>query len=375
MINTLNLPFNWERLVEGIQTHISSLNFGYRTEMVGKRDVDYLNELVTFVDPHTVQTKDDMGVVTTRTARRFVIAVGGRPQLPDTPGVREYAITSDDIFSMTKSPGKTLVVGASYVALECAGFLKGMGFEVVVMVRSILLRGFDQQMAELIGKNMHEGGVRFIRPTIPSKIEKNSETGKLKVFWILEGVEQSEEFDTVLYATGRYPDTEKLGVNNAGIKVDSNGKIVVAENDRTSVPHIYAIGDCSKGRPELTPPAIKAGKLLANRLFGGGTELMDYVNIPTAVFTPLEYGAVGYSEEDAIAKFGEENIEVYHTYFQPLEFILPPLRTENSCYVKLVCNKAENDRVVGFHIMGPNAGEITQGYAVAIKMGATKKTF
>jgi len=243
-----------------------------------------------------------------------------------------------------------------------------------VMVRSILLRGFDQQMAELIGKNMHEGGVRFIRPSIPTKIEKNSETGKLKVFWNLEGVDQSEEFDTVLYATGRYPDTEKLGVNNAGIKVDSNGKIVVAENDRTSVPHIYAIGDCSKGRPELTPPAIKAGKLLANRLYDGSTQLMDYVNIPTAVFTPLEYGAVGYSEEDAIAKFGEENIEVYHTYFQPLEFILP-LREENSCYAKLVCNKAENERVVGFHIMGPNAGEITQGYAVAIKMGATKKHF
>jgi len=197
---------------------------------------------------------------------------------------------------------------------------------------------------------------------------------KLNVSYELNGEIKSDVFDTVLFATGRNADTVQLGMDKAGVKIDTNGKIHVHDNDQTSVPHIYAIGDVSKGRPELTPPAIKAGKLLANRLFDGSHELMDYVNIPTTVFTPLEYGAVGYSEEDAIAKFGEDNIEVYHTYFQPLEFYLPN-KEENSCYVKMICNRAENDRVIGFHILGPNAGEITQGYAVAIKLGATKKHF
>jgi len=142
----------------------------------------------------------------------------------------------------------------------------------------------------------------------------------------------------------------------------------------SSVDHIYAIGDVAEDRPELTPSAIQAGKLLARRLYGGSTVLTDYEHVPTTVFTPLEYGCVGLSEEDAIAKYGEEDIEIYHTHFQALETALPK-RDENKCYAKLVCLKSQKERVVGFHYLGPNAGEVTQGFALGIRLGATKGDF
>jgi len=216
-------------------------------------------------------------------------------------------------------------------------------------------------------------GVKFIRPAEPSRIEK-LEDGKLQVFWQIEGTEHTDTFDTVLYATGRVPSIDDMGLENVGIKRDRVGKIVVNEADQTSVPNIFAVGDVASGRIELTPSAIQAGKLLAKRLFGNSTVLMDYHLIPTTVFTPIEYGACGLGEEDAIAKYGEENIEIYHSYFKPLEYFIPE-RPDNQCYCKLICLIPENYKVVGFHYLGPHAAEITQGYALAIKMGATKDDF
>jgi len=165
-----------------------------------------------------------------------------------------------------------------------------------------------------------------------------------------------------------------LTYKKPGVAIDEGGKIIVNEKDQSTAPHIYAIGDVAKGRPELTPTAIFAGKLLAKRFYGGLKQVMDYINVPTTVFTPLEYGCIGLSEEDAIKKFGDDNVEVYHAFFTPLEFYLPD-KNIGECYTKLICNKLDNERVVGFHYFGPNAGEITQGYAVAIKMGATKDDF
>jgi len=159
------------------------------------------------------------------------------------------------------------------------------------------------------------------------------------------------------------------------VKMSSkSGKIYTNEKDQSNVSHIYAIGDVAEGRPELTPVAIQSGILLAKRLFAESQVLTDYVNVPTTVFTPLEYGCVGLSEEAAIEKYGEADIEVYHTNFQPLECTLPK-RDENKCYAKLVCVKSENERVVGFHYLGPHAGEVTQGYGLGVRMGATKNDF
>jgi pyruvate/2-oxoglutarate dehydrogenase complex dihydrolipoamide dehydrogenase (E3) component len=193
-----------------------------------------------------------------------------------------------------------------------------------------------------------------------------------------------DTYDTVLYATGRQAHTHRLNLPAAGVVTRPSGK-VESPDERTNVPHIYAVGDILHGRPELTPVAIKAGELLADRLFAGATKQMDYDKIPTTVFTPVEYGTCGLSEEDAIARFGEENIETYLFEFASLEAGAAhrqkhPNTRENEadvelsppCLSKLVCLKSEGERLIGFHYVGPNAGEITQGFAVAVKVGAKK---
>ena len=215
-----------------------------------------------------------------------------------------------------------MVVGASYVALECAGFLTALGYDATVMVRSILLRGFDQDMANRIGAFMETHGTKFIRGATPVKLEKPTPEGKILVTFDQDGTITQGEYDTVLFAIGRYALTKDLNLDRVGVTVESNGKIKATDGEETNVPHIYAIGDVIYGKLELTPVAIKAGKMLADRLFGGKTAKMDYVNVPTTVFTPLEYGTCGFSEEDAKAKFGADNIATYHTSFKPLEWEL-----------------------------------------------------
>merc|ERR1719193_2733181 len=199
--------------------------------------------------------------------------------------------------------------------------------------------------------------------------------GRYKVYGMQDGNEYCEEFNTILFAIGRDACTDKIGLDKVGVKSNpKNLKVYVDEKDRSNIPYVHAIGDIADGKLELTPVAIQAGRLLSERLFNNATRLTDYVNVATTVFTPLEYGAIGFSEEDAVKFFGESNIEVFHTAFWPLEWTVAH-RPDNSCYCKLVCNKADDLRVVGFHYLGPNAGEVTQGFAVAIKMGATKAHF
>jgi len=177
-------------------------------------------------------------------------------------------ITSDDLFSLQKAPGKTLVIGASYVALECAGFLHGLGYDTTVMVRSILLRGFDQECANRIGNHMEHIGVKFIRPAIPTAFDK-TEDGKIRVNYQKDGsVTDSDTFDTVLVAVGRHACTDDMQLDKAGVAVGRSGKIPTIR-EQSNVPHIYALGDVIEGHPELTPSAIQAGVLLARRLYGG----------------------------------------------------------------------------------------------------------
>ncbi|RXM93729.1 Thioredoxin reductase 3 [Acipenser ruthenus] len=422
---------NWQTMIESISNYIGSLNWGYRVELRDK-NVTYMNSYAEFVEPHKIKATNKRGKETFHTAATFVLATGERPRYLGIPGDKEYCITSDDLFSLPYCPGKTLVIGASYVALECAGFLAGIGLDVTVMVRSILLRGFDQEMAERAGTYMKDHGVKFIRPFVPTKIEQLEEgtPGKLKVTAkstesdeMIEGeyntvliavgrdactgkigldkvgveinIEQLEEgtpgklkvtakstesgemiegeYNTVLIAVGRDACTGKIGLDKVGVEInEKNGKVPVNDEEQTNVPYIYAIGDILEGKWELTPVAIQAGKLLARRLFDGRSLKCDYVNVPTTVFTPLEYGCCGLSEEKAIELYGEENIEVYHSLFWPLECTVPS-RDNNKCYSKIVCNKLDNERVVGFHYLGPNAGEVTQGFGVAIKCGLTKE--
>eukprot|EP00794_Sanderia_malayensis_P012237 gene12237-13498_t len=308
--------------------------------------VEYVNGHGSFVDSNIVKAVMRNGKERLLSADNIVIAVGGRPRFPDIPGAKDYCISSDDLFWLKRPPG----------------------FDTTVMVRSILLRGFDQQMANLIGDNMQGHGVKFIKNSAPKRIERLSD-GRLEVFYdsFQWGEEHSDIFDTVMLATGRDPVTNHLALQNAGIETDKEtGYIICGDDEQTSATNVYAIGDVILDRPELTPVAIMAGKLLARRLFSDSTILMDYAKVPTTVFTPLEYSSVGLSEEKADAIYGHDNIEVYHAFYKPLEFTLSE-RDVNQCYMKIICKLEGDQEVLGIHFLGPNAGEVMQGANISYK--------
>uniref|UniRef100_A0A8C2U6M1 thioredoxin-disulfide reductase (NADPH) n=1 Tax=Coturnix japonica TaxID=93934 RepID=A0A8C2U6M1_COTJA len=362
---------NWSVMAQAVQNYVKSLNWGHRVQLQDKK-VKYFNMKGSFSDPHTVCGLAKGGKETILTAEKIVIATGGRPKYPThIAGALEYGITSDDLFWLKDSPGKTLVVGASYVSLECAGFLTGVGLDTTVIMRSIPLRGFDQQMASLVTEHMESYGTKFLKKCVPTKVEK-LESSRLQVTWRNTELdtEGTDSFDTVMWAVGRVPDTETLNLEAVGVKTNSEtGKIIVDANEATSVPHIYAIGDITEGRPELTPTAIAAGKLLARRLFGHSSELMDYNNVPTTVFTPLEYGCVGLSEEKAMECYGSDNFHLIQLHALSLDVL------RKDCYVmycfQMVCLRERDQRILGLHFIGPNAGEVIQGFALGIKCGAT----
>jgi len=363
--------------MEGANKYIRQLRWNGKL-VLAQNEIKYYNCLVKFIDQHKLElTNPKKKTTETITAKYILVSTGGRPTYPeDCEGAREHAITSDDIFYLKENPGKTLIVGAGYIALETAGFLRGFGNDVSVMVRSVILREFDKDVANRVGAYMEKQGIKFIPKCIPVKIEK-LENGKKKVTYksLKDETLHTEEFDTVMFAIGRTANTANLNLPAAGVKVNpKNLKIITNEKDETSTPHIFALGDVSDGRPELTPPAVMAGKLLAERLFGKSTQLMDYRNIATTIFTPLEYGAVGYTEDKAIEAFGKDNIVGYHGSFKPLEWNFSETHPSDACYIKMVCKKEGNaEKVIGLHFLGPNAGEVIQGFAVAVRIGVTKE--
>mmetsp|Transcript_2678 Transcript_2678/g.5064 ORF Transcript_2678/g.5064 Transcript_2678/m.5064 type:complete len:640 (-) Transcript_2678:453-2372(-) len=357
---------DWPALRQNVQNYIRGLNFKYRVSL-RDGDVTYKNGLGEFVDAHTMKVTDKKGKETTVTFGRCLIATGGRPTGLKCPG-GELAISSDDIFGLTESPGKTLCVGASYISLECAGFLSGLGMDVTVAVRSILLRGFDRECADKIGEAMKAGGVKFRKEQVPTALEKQPD-GKIKVTF---SDKSDETFDTVLVAIGRSGDTKGLGLQNIGIQaLERNGKIET-KFEQTSVPNVYCIGDVMEGCPELTPVAIEAGLALSRRLFACSTSAMDYENVCTTVFTPVEYGCVGLSEDTAKERYGSPEIEVYHKSFTPLEWALSADHRTIEAFSKIIVEKSTN-KVLGIHYFGPEAGEVMQGYGVAMKRGVTFK--
>jgi thioredoxin reductase (NADPH) len=344
----------WNVIKDNIQNYIRGLNFKYRVRL-REKSVQYLNKLATFKDEHTVELVDKKGKTSEVTSSRFLVCTGGRPTPLDCEGA-DLAISSDDIFFLDRDPGKVLCVGASYISLECAGFLAGMSKDVTVAVRSILLRGFDRECSEKIGNYMKEHGVSFKMQVTPKKLEK-VDGDRIKVTFS-DGSE--DVYDTVLGAVGRTADTAKLGLENVHVQINPKNRKIVTNYEQSSCPNIYAVGDVMEGCPELTPVAIQAGISLARRLFGGSNEPMDYVNVCTTVFTPLEYSCVGLSEDDAIAKYGEAGIEVYHREFLPLEWSLSQARHDSNAFAKIIVDKSPKQNVLGIHYVGPNAGEVMQ---------------
>lgn len=376
-----NAQLDWSSLVDNVQNYVRSMNFSYRAALMDE-GIKYYNAKGVLESRNIIVATDKKGRETRIHAQDIVLALGGRPKYPEIPGASEYGISSDDIFSLDKPPGKTLIVGGSYIALETAGFLSKFGFPTTVMARSILLRGFDRDMAQRVGTYMESHGTTFLHGCEPISIEKTHNDSFL-VRWAdtCESM-ASDTFDTVLFATGRQPSTRHVGLEKAGITYNrATGKVVTdLASDATNVPNIFAIGDIVEGGVELTPVAIRAGQLLAQRLYGQSTQTMDYRNIPTVVFTPLEYASVGLTEEEAIQKIGSDNVQVYHTAYNTLEMrgalrknVVTGLPESPQCYTKAICDNS--GKVLGLHLCGPNAGEIIQGFAVAIRLSATINDF
>eukprot|EP00760_Papus_ankaliazontas_P019674 PhM_4_TR18054/c2_g1_i1/m.41064/K22182/TXNRD; thioredoxin reductase (NADPH) len=379
--NNNSIKHSWETLRNNVTGHIRSLNFG-ATVSLRENNIKYVNAESSFAPDGTgaVILKKKFRVE----ADNIIIATGSRPSyVPDIPGAREHGITSDDLFRLSREPKETVVVGAGYIALECAGFLAGLGYKTTVLVRSTPLRTFDSDVARRLVDYMEKQcGVRFFYDE-PAAVVKDDSTGRLSVK--LKKGDAALECDTFMMATGRTPNSRALGLEHIGADViKSSGKIVVDDAERTTAStskNVFAIGDVANrgGSMELTPVAIRAGELLVDRLFGTSTRKMRYELVPTTVFTPLEYGSVGLSEEDAATRYGADKIEVYHSELWPLEWTVPHLPNSNACYCKVVTllprgpDDDDDGLVVGFHILCPNAGELTQGIAIAMHAGLTKR--
>ncbi len=354
--------FDWPTLRSAKDTEISRLN-GIYDGMLRQAGVTVFEQRATLVDRNTVQAGPQ-----TFKARNILIATGGWPFVPEFEG-SELAMTSNDIFVMEELPESILVVGAGYIAVEFAGILAGLGVRTTLAHRGDnLLRGFDQEIRDLFCAELRkysdlklEANVKSMRRLQPDDPSSD----------ILVSFENGEDLQVaaVLFATGRKPHSANLGLEEVGVKLSGNGAIVVDEHFETSVPGIFAIGDVIDRLP-LTPVALAEGQILAHRLFDKSTATMNYENIPTAVFSHPNIGTVGLTE--AQARIVCEDVKVFKSRFTPLRHTLSG--NSEKTFLKMLVD-AKTDKVLGIHMLGPDAGEIIQGLAVAMTAGATKAHF
>lgn len=351
--------FDWKTLVANKNAEIERLN-GIYGKLLSNAGVTLYEARATLIDPHTIEVGGERV-----TAERILIAVGGRPNMPDEPGA-ELGVTSDEMFFLDELPKRAIVAGGGYIAVEFAGILKGLGVEVVQLYRSSLfLRGFDRDVRLHLAAEMRKKGIDLRFDTIISKTEKQAD-GSLAAT-LSDG--SVLETDLILYAIGRSAYTEGLGLEAAGVETDRFGAIKVDADYRTSQPNIYALGDVIDRVP-LTPVAIGEGMVFAFNTYAGQSRKLDYRDIPSAVFSAPTIGTVGLTEEEAVAEYGE--IDVYMSEFRPMKHTLSG--NQERALLKLLVD-VKTDRVVGLHMVGPDAAEITQGFAVAFRAGATKADF
>ena len=354
--------FDWNVLKANRAKEITRLNGIYENLLINA-NVKLLVGWATLVDAHTVHvgSADDSQRIS---AKHILIATGGKPSVPDFPG-RELVVTSDDMFDLDPFPKRLLVVGGGYIACEFASIFNGLGAQVTQLYRGEqVLRGFDEDVRRFIATEMKKSGVDL---RLHADVKHIAKTVDALVVTLLDGSEII--VDTVLYATGRVPKVSGFGVEAAGIAQDKQGAIKVNDDYQTSVASIYALGDVT-ARIQLTPVALGEAMKLVDQLFGDKLRGMSYEFIPTAVFTHPNIGTVGYSEAEARKKFGE--ITVYKTDFKPLQHTLSG--SSERTFMKLIVD-SKSDCVIGLHMVGADAGEIVQGFAVAMKAGATKAVF
>ena len=350
--------FSWPRLIRAKDAEIDRLNQVY-LRLLADSGVTLYSERGSMAGPHEVRVGDR-----TVSAEHILIATGGRPWKPEVPGA-ELSITSDEVFHLEQLPPRVAVVGGGFIACEFAGIFNGLGSRVTQLYRGeAVLRGFDGDVRRVVSAELRNKGVDLRLESDVERIVKTSDGLRID----LQGGE-CIEVDQVLYATGRVPNVRGLGLPEVGVEVRADGRVVVDEMSRTSVEHIYAVGDVTS-RVNLTPVAIYEGHAFADSVFGGMERPVNHEYVPSAVFSQPPVGTVGYGEEEAVSHVGA--IDIFLSEFRPMKHTLSG-RNE-AMLMKLVVERA-TQRVVGVHIVGPDAPEIVQGFAVAVKSGLTKDRF
>lgn len=351
--------FDWPTLRDNKTKEIERLNGIYNNLLVNS-GCELIHGRATLVDPHTVAVGDK-----TYTAERILVAVGGWPNVPEFPG-SEHVISSNEVFYLDEFPKRAIVVGGGYIAVEFAGIFAGLGAKTDLIYRGeMFLRGFDNEVREFTAEEVAKKGINLRFNTNITEIEKQ-EDGTL-IATLTDG--STVEADAIMYATGRNPKVAGLGLEELGIEQGKNGAIIVNDDFQTNVPSVYAIGDVID-RVQLTPVALAEGMALVRNLYGGQNQKVDYDLIATAVFCQPNIGTVGLTEEQARERY--ENVDVYKSSFRAMKHTLSG--SDEKTFMKMLVDR-DSDKVLGVHMVGPDAGEIIQGIAVALKAGATKAVF
>lgn len=350
--------FDWPSLVAAKDREIDRLS-GIYLKLLENNGVEFIKARARFIDAHNLRVAER-----TVTAERILVAAGGRPWVPDIPGA-EFGITSDQAFHLEALPSRILIIGGGYIACEFASIFNGLGSEVILAYRGpALLRGFEEDVRAALGTEMRNKGVDIRFETEVTAISARGDSFQAS----LDNGDVCE-VDQVMFATGRVPNTAGLGLLDAGVEVRADGSIPVDGYSCTNQPHIFAVGDITN-RLNLTPVAIHEGQAFADSEFGGRVREVDHQFVPSAVFTHPQIAAVGYTEAEARRHYGE--LEVYRSEFRPMKHTLSG-RPEKTVIKMIV--EANGRRVVGLHVIGLDAPEIVQGFAVAIKCGLTKEQF
>lgn len=358
-LNSGDIAFDWPTLRDNKTREIERLN-GIYNNMLVNSGCTLIDGRATLVDAHTVAVGDK-----TYTAERILVAVGGWPNIPQFPG-NEHVISSNEVFFLEEFPKRALVVGGGYIAVEFAGIFAGLGAQTSLIYRGdMFLRGFDNEVREFTAKEVAKKHVDLRFGTNIDKIEKAAD-GTLTAY-LTDG--STVEADCIMYATGRVPNVANLGLEGLGIEQGKNGAIVVNDQFQTTVPSVYAIGDVID-RVQLTPVALAEGMALVRNLYGNQNQQVDYDLIPTAVFCQPNIGTVGLTEEQAREQYS--NIDIYKSDFRAMKHTLSG--SEERTFMKMIVDR-DTDKVLGVHMVGPDAGEIIQGIGVALKAGATKAVF
>ncbi|MDG2958215.1 glutathione-disulfide reductase [Exercitatus varius] len=360
--------FDFAKLVESRQAYIDRIHTSYNN-VLAKNNVDVLNGFAKFVDAKTVEVFYADGSSEQVTADHILIATGGRPTIPAVKGA-EYGIDSNGVFALKALPKRVAIVGAGYIAVELAGVFNSFKTETHLFVRKHApLRNQDPLIVDTLLEVLEQDGIRLHTQAIPQEVVKNAD-GSLTLK-LEDGRETT--VDSVVWAIGREPTTDAINLQAAGVETNARGFVKVDKYQNTNVKGIYAVGDIIEGGIELTPVAVAAGRRLSERLFNHKPdEHLDYNLVPTVVFSHPPIGTVGLTEPKAIEQYGAENVKVYKSSFTPMYSAITQHR--QPCRMKLVCAGAD-EKIVGLHGIGFGVDEMIQGFAVAIKMGATKADF